>query len=73
MSQLPPSLLQTLDADRLRTAQLVREKAHAQLLQYPAELQHAGVLAAFAFGHQALVTLFLGLHALRRWVTRAGM
>ncbi len=33
MIQLPPSLLQPFDADRLRGAQLLREKAHAQLFQ----------------------------------------
>jgi hypothetical protein len=33
MIQLPPSLLQTLDADRLRGAQFLREEAHAQLFQ----------------------------------------
>jgi hypothetical protein len=33
MIQLPPSLLQPLDADRLRGAQFLREEAHAQLFQ----------------------------------------
>ena len=31
--QLPPSLLQPLDADRLRGTQFLREEAHAQLFQ----------------------------------------
>ena len=60
MIQLPPSLLQPLDADRLRGTQFLREEAHKQLFQYPAELQHADVLRAFAFGHQASVALVLG-------------
>ena len=33
MVQLPPSFLQPLDADRLRGAQFLRKKAHAQLFQ----------------------------------------
>ncbi|WP_295503742.1 hypothetical protein [Limnohabitans sp. Rim8] len=33
MIQLPPSLLQPLDAHRLRGAQFLREEAHAQLFQ----------------------------------------
>ena len=33
MVQLPPSLLQPLDAHRLRGAQLLREKAHTQFFQ----------------------------------------
>jgi hypothetical protein len=57
--QLPPSLLHPFDAHRLRGAQFLGEEAHAQIFQQPAEFEHAGVLRAFAFGHQAPVALLL--------------
>ncbi len=54
-----PSLVQPLQAHRLRRAQLLRKEAHPQLLQQPAHLLQARVLHTFALGHQAPEALIL--------------
>ncbi len=59
MGQLRPGFFQPLDADRLRRAQFLGEEAHPQFFEQPAEFEHAGVLRAFALGHQAPVALLL--------------
>jgi len=50
---LGPGPVQPLDADRLRGAQFLREQAHAQFLQQPAELVQPRVGHALLLGHTA--------------------
>ena len=52
MLQLLPDLVQPLGADRVRRAQLLREKAHAQLFQHPAVFLQPRIVLAFALGQQ---------------------
>jgi tellurite resistance protein len=70
--QLRPHLVQPLDAHRLGRAQLLREEAHAQLFQQPAQFLHAVVHGALALGHQAPVALLLRAQLGQRAASRAG-
>src|SRR4029453_13960827 len=50
--QLAPTLVQALDADGLRRAQLLGKETDPQLLQKPTKVLHALVDRTLAFGHQ---------------------
>ena len=55
---LPPGLVQALDADRLRRAQLLGEETDAEFFEQPAVLVHAVVGIALQFGQAAPVAGF---------------
>ena len=56
--ELAPCLLEPLDADRLRRAQLLREQADAQLLEQPAELVEPRIGDTASLRELARITLF---------------